>query len=171
LSVVLLSAVLLPVSGSEEAAGGAHSLSQNELERLRSISARLSALNVTLQSALEDSRRNSIDLQLLLEASRSEAETLKNELETLKHSSGALLTSLESSKAESMQLSQDWTKAESSLRSLEASFRDYRIRAENLILAEQTKRARLEARQRALGVGLGVVGAAALTGWLLWLIK
>ena len=121
--------------------------SESALNRLIGISAQLSTLNERLREELQDSRRNSTQLQSMLETSKRELEglreelrvlkpeleALKQELEALQSGSTELLFAAENSLTELTALQAALRKAESSLMSLELSFSAYRQTAENRI--------------------------------------
>jgi len=109
-----------------EAAGN----SENALNRLIGISAQLSILNERLSAELQDSRKSSRELQIMLEASRKELEELRQELRVLHSSSMELSIKAESSLTELTALQTALRKAESSLMSLELSFKAYQEMAE-----------------------------------------
>ena len=106
--------------------------SEDTLNRLTEISVQLSTLNEKLQNELQDSGRNSRELQIMLETSKKELESLRQELvqlETeawaLQSSSTGLLTAAENSQTEFTELQAALRKADSSLMSLEISFAAY----------------------------------------------
>jgi len=107
--------------------------SGNALNRLIEISGQLSSLNERLRNELQDSKRSSRELQIMLEASRKELETLRQELEVLHNTSAELLIKAENSRTELTALQTALRKAESSLTSLELSFAAYRETAEKRI--------------------------------------
>jgi len=111
--------------------------SGNALNRLTEISAQLSALNERLQEELHDSRRNSMALETMLEASRKELGALKQELKALQTTSTELLSAAENSLTELNGLQAALRKAESSLTSLELSFAAYRQASERKISSLQ----------------------------------
>jgi chromosome segregation ATPase len=110
--------------------GGNGLNSENTLERLIGISARLAELNERLRNELEDSRKNSQELRNMLEKSREEAGVLRAELEYLRTASTGLLNRADGSLTELAALREALLKAESSLTSLEQSFAAYRQAAE-----------------------------------------
>jgi predicted RNase H-like nuclease (RuvC/YqgF family) len=132
--------------------------SGNELPRLIEISTRLAELNGKLRTELADSRKNSQELLNTLGESRKELEDLRNELENLRRASTGLLSSAETSSQESEALKSALTKAESSLRNLEASFSAYRMTAEGRI-------ARLEKSRTVLKYGIIIGAVLAIGGW------
>ncbi|GHV90309.1 hypothetical protein AGMMS50268_08120 [Spirochaetia bacterium] len=71
----------LPVYSLDGEADGNGSSSGNELERLIGISEKLGELNRTLRSELDDSRKSSEELRLMLGKSKSELDALRAELE------------------------------------------------------------------------------------------
>ncbi len=103
---------------------------ENELLQLSEISTKLAKLNERLKSELENSRKNSSELEIRLSESKTELEQLRAELETLRNSSNELRQSAEISLQESVQLKDSLQKTESSLESLEQSFNDYKLKAE-----------------------------------------
>jgi predicted nucleic acid-binding Zn-ribbon protein len=103
------------------------------LNRLIEISQQLSTLNEKLREELQDSRQSSRELQTRLESSRKELEELKLELGVLQINSMELLIKAENSLTESTALLAALKKAESSLMSLEQSFKAYRQTAEGEI--------------------------------------
>jgi len=107
--------------------------SETALNRLIEISKQLSLLNGKLQSELLDSRQNSLGLQTMLEASKWELLDLRRELETLRIVSTELLNKAENSEAELNGLLTVLKKAEYSLVNLEQSFTAYRQTAETRI--------------------------------------
>ena len=159
-------------------------ISAAELDRLLTISTRLAALNATLKTELDDSRKNSDGLAFSLESLTSEAERQKTELATLKSALGTLSaelatlrTELELSRTRSNELAliaansetdliglkTALTEAESSLRNLTASFSDYEAAAEAEI-------ARLE-RGSAFWERFGWAALlAAIGGWTAFLL-
>jgi len=135
---VLLSGLSLGLWAQDSPAAGNEANSENTLNRLIEISAQLSNLNGKLQNELQDSRRNSRELQSMLEESRKELENLRQELlvlkqeaVTLQNSSTELLIKAENSQTELIALQETLRKAESSLTSLELSFAAYREAVEN----------------------------------------
>ena len=112
---------------------GSESDSLSGLSRLLAISNELALLNETLRSELEGSRRNSKELQSMLEASRRELDGLRSELESLRGASTALLNGAENSNTELSALRQALMTAEHSLASLEQSFEAYRLAAQRRI--------------------------------------
>ena len=115
--------------------------SRSALNRLIEISNQLSRLNEKLRNELQDSRQNSWELQIMLEASRQELDGLRQELEILRNVSMELLNKAQSSLLESTELVTVLKKAESSLMNLELSFSLYRETAERKIssLEKQNK--------------------------------
>ncbi len=124
-------------------------ISASELERLSAISTRLAELNERLRTELETSRRNSSGLEASLADSTRELERFRQILSELE-------LRATNSERESIALSEALRKADASLRSLEASFADYRKAA--------------EARSRGLALFTLGAGLAALAGWTVALI-
>ncbi|GHV41407.1 hypothetical protein AGMMS49546_17210 [Spirochaetia bacterium] len=145
-------------------AGGNGSGSGNELERLIGISERLGELNRTLRSELDDSRKSSEELRLMLAKSKAELDALRAELEQLRTTSTGLLNRADGSLTELTALQEALTKANSSLTNLEQSFAAYRQTAELRIAGLERSRsiyriAFFTAAGLALGgVIMGVVG-------------
>ena len=133
LSLVLFSGLSRELWALEAVPAANKENSENALNRLIEISNQLSSLNGRLQSELQDSRRSSRELQIMLETSRKELEELKQELEALHSSSTELLARAENSQTELAALRTTLRKAESSLLSLEISFEAYRKTAEGRI--------------------------------------
>ena len=133
LSLALLSGSARELWALETSSAENKESSENVLNRLIGISNQLSTLNGRLQSELQDFRRNSRELQTMLETSRMELDVLRQELEVLHSSSTELLTKAESSQTESAELRATLRKAESSLLSLDLSFEAYRKTAEGRI--------------------------------------
>ena len=117
----------------DSAAEASEANSENALNRLIEISAQLSVLNERLHSELQDSRRNSSQLQSMLEESKRELEELRRELKDLQNNSTELSERAENSLTEFTALEAALKKAESSLMSLEFSFEAYRLTAEKRI--------------------------------------
>ena len=136
---------LWPDTGTGEEEGN----SQNALNRLLEISLQLSNLNERLQTELQDSRQNSMDLTIMLEESRRELEALQN-------NSTGLLTIAENSQTELAGLMTHLKRAESSLMSLELSFAAYRETAENRI--RSLERGNRLWKWGAVGAGILAVG-------------
>jgi predicted nucleic acid-binding Zn-ribbon protein len=130
-----------------------------ELERLAEISRRLGTLNETLSGELRDSRKSSEELARSLESSRNELRALRDELEASRTISSGLARSAELSERESRELRTALTRAESSLRSLEASFGDYRKEAEKRIAYLE----RSGGRSRGIAA---IASALAAAGWI-----
>ena len=130
---VLFSGLRWELYGLESAAVENEGSSGNALSRLIEISGQLSNLNERLRNELQDSKQNSRDLQIMLEASRKELEGLRGELGILHNSSAELLIKAENSRTELTALQTALRKAESSLTSLELSFAAYRETAEKRI--------------------------------------
>jgi chromosome segregation ATPase len=107
--------------------------SESALSRLTAISTQLSDLNGRLQNELSDSRKNSRELQSMLESSKQELEELRLELEALRKNSAELLTGAVKSQTELNGLKGALKKAESSLLNLEISWEAYRESAEGRI--------------------------------------
>jgi chromosome segregation ATPase len=131
---------------------------KSEWTRLVEISKSLSAQVEKQKKELDDSRRTSDELARMLASSKAEVDALKSELETLRRTSTKLENSAESSAQGSAELRTASSKAESSLKNLEASFESYRSAAEKKI-------ARLERTARLQKIGLYVLGSLALSGW------
>jgi len=134
------------------------------LNRLIEISAQLSTLNAKLQNELQDSKRNSRELQTMLETSRKELEGLRQELTELHNTSGELLNKAENSQMELTALQEALRKAESSLMSLELSFSAYRETAENRINKLENENRLWKWGCIAAGVLAAGFGAAFLVG-------
>lgn len=149
---------------SDTAADDTATISETELSRLVEISTRLARLNETLRNELEGSKRNSGELARTLESSKAELEELKKELENLRTTSNELVHSAENSATESGELRKALSKAESSLASLEASFKSYRIAAE-------TKIARLERKVTLARIAIIILGAIAVGGWTAFTVQ
>jgi chromosome segregation ATPase len=132
---------------------------QSELSRLIEISTRLGELNEMLRSELENSRKNSAELSVMLETSKAEATSLRYRLEALHQESTELLSRAELSSMESEELRAALKKAESSLMSLELSFNAYRLSAE-------AKMAALEKQNRRFKYTIAGAVVLALSGWL-----
>ena len=157
--LVLLLAFSRPVFCTEDAILPASPSSRPELERLAEISRQLATLNETLSGELRDSRKSSEELARSLESSRNELRALRDELEVSRTISGELARSAESSEMESHELRTAQKRAESSLRSLEISFEDYRKEAEKRI-------AYLErSNGRARGIA-AIASTLAAAGWI-----
>jgi len=135
----LLPALLLglpgEISAQNSAGQGNGNSSGNTLSRLIGISEQLSALNEKLSNELQDSKKSSRELQIMLEASRQELETLKRELEVLRISSTELSARADISQTELTALQEALRTAGSSLMSLELSFGAYRQEAETRIVS------------------------------------
>ena len=113
--------------------------SGSALNRLIEISGQLSNLNERLRTELQDSRRSSRELEIMLEISRQELDGLRLELGVLQNSSTELLLAAENSLTELTGLQTALREAESSLMSLELSFAAYREVSErrtNILLRE-----------------------------------
>ena len=132
------------------------------LNRLIGISTQLSNLNERLRSELQDSKRNSLELQSMLEDSKRELEELRQELEALRNSSKELLSAAENSQTELAALMTALRKAESSLMSLEISFAAYREAAESRISSLERKNKLLKWGFIATGVLAAGFGTAFL---------
>ncbi|MCA1949606.1 MAG: hypothetical protein LDL24_03470 [Treponema sp.] len=131
---------------------------ESELLRLTEISTRLGKLNEMLRNELENSRKNSSALESRLTESKTELEMLRIELEALQTSSTELKQHVEISLEESAQLKDSLQKTESSLKSLEQSFSEYKQAAEQeLNRLEQSRN-----RYRLLVI---IAGTLALSGW------
>ena len=130
---VLLLGLSLEISAQNIADPASVNSSESTLNRLIGISHQLSTLNEKLHSELQNSRRNSMELQTMLAESKQELEELKNELEVLRSDSTELLIKAESSQTELTVLQEALRKAGSSLMSLELSFALYREEAEKKI--------------------------------------
>jgi predicted nucleic acid-binding Zn-ribbon protein len=119
----------------------ARPISVSELARLSEISTRLAELNTRLRTELADSRQSSLELASSLETSTRGLEALRLELEASQRSSSELVARAESSERDLSALREALTRADSSLKSLESSFGEYRKTAETRILALQAERA------------------------------
>ncbi|MEI6876256.1 MAG: hypothetical protein WCL50_14135 [Spirochaetota bacterium] len=130
----------------------AAAISASELARLSEISTRLAVLNERLRIELEASNRSSRELEASLATSTLELATLRLELGESRLNSSELATRAGNSELESAGLREALTKADDSLRNLEASFAAYRKEAEAIALRQS----------------LGSLGFAALaaSGWL-----
>ena len=117
---------------SQQAATSA--ISATELARLSEISTRLATLNERLRIDLESSRSSLRGLEDSLASSTLELATLRLELEESRRNSSELATVAERSAQESTALREALTRADGSLRSLEASFAAYKTEAESRIL-------------------------------------
>jgi len=143
----------------------ASTISGNELSRLIEISTRLGTLNETLRLELSDSLKNSEELALTLESSRTEIEALRSELASLRsdlassrETSMALAESAAISEKESLALRVSLERAQTSLRSLEASWGAYRTGAEEKIRSLESARFRSR-------IITATLAAVALAGW------
>jgi predicted nucleic acid-binding Zn-ribbon protein len=137
--------------------------SGSELERLIGISERLGELNRMLRSELDDSRKSSEELRLMLARSRGELDALKAELEQLRTASTGLLSRADGSQTELTGLREALTKADSSLTSLERSFAAYRQTAELRIASlERSRNGYRIAFFAAAGLALGGIIAGAV---------
>jgi len=136
--------------------------SGNTLNRLTEISTQLSVLNERLREELQDSRRNSMELETMLEASRKELGELRRELEALQTTSTGLLSAAENSLTELNGLQAALRKAESSLTSLELSFAAYRQASERRISSLQRQNRLWRWGCAAAGIFAAGFGAAAL---------
>jgi chromosome segregation ATPase len=145
---------LYSLESGQMANGG---VSENELSRLIEISNQLADLNGRLRNELEDSRKNSKNLQDTLRKSKEELDALRAELEYLQTASTALLNTQEESQTDLTLLQAELTKAGSSLTSLEQSFAAYRQTAELRI-------ARLEKARKVWRVAFLTACSAALAG-------
>lgn len=131
---------------------------ENELSQLTEISTRLGKLNEMLRNELENSRKNSSELEMRLTESKTELELLRTELEALQTRSIELRQHVAISLEESTQLKDSLQKTESSLKSLEQSFSEYKQAAEQeLNRLEQSRN-----RYRLLTI---IAGTLALSGW------
>ena len=128
--------------------------SDSALNRLIEISARLSTLNEKLRGELQDSRRNSGELVITLEASKRELGELRRELEISRSVLTELRGAAENSLLELSALQMELRKAESSLMSLELSFMAYRQ-------ASQKRITSLERQSRLLKWGCVAAGILA----------
>ena len=131
-------------------------ISANELARLSEISTRLASLNEKLRSELEASSLSSSALAISLETSTRELATLRLELEESRRNSSELATRAGNSELESVGLREALTRADDSLRNLEASFAAYRKEAEGRLLSLSLG-----------GLGLGILAAS---GWIVALL-
>ena len=136
LFLALLSVLSPPLYSTEQAdhiPGENQQGSTGALNRLIEISEQLSILNANLRNELQESRRNSTELQNMLEASKKELDEMRQELETLRNASTELLNRAAYSLTESTELTAALNKAEYSLVSLEQSFSAYRTQAESRV--------------------------------------
>jgi chromosome segregation ATPase len=131
---------------------------ENELLRLTEISMQLGRLNELLRNELENSRKNSSDLENRLKASKTELEQLQAELKTLQSSLIELRLNATTSLQESKQLKDSLQKTEDSLQNLEQSFNDYKTAAE-----QELKR--LEQSRNRYQLFLLIAGTLAVSGW------
>jgi len=152
--------VLAQDSGGQENGIG----SGNTLNRLIGISTQLSELNGKLHSELQDSRKNSRELQSMLELSRLELEGLKRELEILRNSSTELSAKAGNSETELTALQEALRKAGSSLMSLEISFASYREASEKRIRSLNREKNIWKWTCIAAGVAAAGFGTAFLLG-------
>jgi len=156
--LAVLWALLLPGSifGEEPTTAGKNY--EKELLQLTEISTRLGKLNEQLKNELENSRKSSSELETRLSESRTELEQLRAELEALQNNSNELRQSAEISLKESVQLKDSLQKTEDSLKSLEQSFNDYKLKAEKeLNQMEQSRKL-----YRFLAI---VMATLAVSGW------
>jgi len=138
--------------------------SGSTLNRLTEISTQLSALNERLQSELQDSRQNSMELETMLEASKKELGELRRELEALQTNSTGLLSAAENSLTELNGLQAALRKAESSLMSLELSFAAYRQASQRMISSLQRQNRLWKWGCAAAGILAAGFGTAILMG-------
>ena len=159
---VLFSGLPAALSAQDSGAAGNAGNSESALNRLIEISNQLSTLNTRLNSELQDSRRNSWELQNSLETSRLELEELRRELETLQSNSAELLLKAENSQTELDGLRTALRRAESSLMSLEISLAAYRESSE--------RRISVLSREKTLWkwgcIGAGVLAAGFCTAYM-----
>lgn len=131
---------------------------ENELLRLTEISMQLGRLNERLKNELENSRKNSSELENRLKASKTELEQLQAELKALQSSLIELRLNVTTSLQESKQLKDSLQKTEDSLQSLEQSFNNYKTAAE-----QELKR--LEQSRNRYRLLLIIAGTFAVSGW------
>jgi chromosome segregation ATPase len=112
---------------------------EQELSRLLEISTRLTALNEQLRRELEDSRKNSAELQRMLETSKAELEALKSEFSPFQTHSTELLQAARNSERELSGLRTALRQAESSLMSLEGSWAAYRSETSQQLAASKRR--------------------------------
>lgn len=146
LSWASLSAQGSPISPT----GPSSPIYESELARCLAISTRLAQISTELERKLKDSEEISSSLL-------SELAALKLELAALKLELADLSSRLESSEVRSARLSEELTKAESLLGSLEASFSAYKLAAEAKITHLEGQRLAWGAGGVVLGVVLGAV--------------
>jgi chromosome segregation ATPase len=136
----------------------------SELERLIAISKQLGELNTTLRRELNDSKKSSQELHLMLGKSKAELDALRVELKLLQTASTGLLSTADISQMDLKMLQAALMTAESSLTNLEQSFAVYRLTAERKIEKLEKGRNRYRtafftAAGIALGgITLGIVG-------------
>lgn len=143
---------------TDTADSASSAISGSELSRLLEISNRLASLNEKLESELTASKLSSEELARSLESSRKELDALRTELEASRSISSGLASSAALSETESTELKAAHERAESFLRSSEASFAAYRKTAEDRI-------SRLERSASRFRTAAGIASVFAASGW------
>jgi len=162
LLLVLLSGLPLGLYSQESEKAEIPPNSSATLSRLTAISTQLSLLNERLQIELQDSMRNSVELETMLEASKKELGELRRELTVLQTTSTELRSVAENSLTEFNALQAALRKAESSLRSLELSFAAYRQASEQKIITLERQNRFWKWGCTAVGILAAGFGAAIL---------